>query len=167
MKSTQIIRSARVVSPEGARRLTRGESYWHVVTKTGRTYCELDTINDQTRGRRHLDWYLDIVATNDVAHLDELWLHTPAGDVALRITDPHTAYIFNSSLMSNEGRFPVAQVIGRVDDKAAGTGIAFIWDVGTQQVYQDTNACVLNFAAWRPGICHVGELNLGAMGVRL
>lgn len=151
-----------------AQTFARGESYWRVVLTTGRTYSKLDTVNDPTRGKRPLDWYLDFVATGDVRRIAELWLHTPQGPVALKITEPRSAYIFNSSFVSlDSGRSPVAQIIGRVDNRETGSGIAFIWDVAEQQLYKDTRACVRGFAAWRPGIAHIGALNVQALGLRL
>lgn len=151
-----------------AQTFARDESFWSVILTTGKRYSELDVIDtDLLRGRRPLDWYLDIVATGDVARIAELWLHTPAGDVALKVTEPYSAYIFNSSLLSLNGRSRVAQIIGRVDDKEAGTGVAFVWDVAMQQVYRDDQACVLDFAAWRPGIARIGALALANIGVRL
>lgn len=151
-----------------AQKFAQGESYWSVILKTGRAYTELDIVDtDLIRGVRPLDWYLDIVATGDVARIAELWMHTPAGDVALKVIEPYSAYIFNSSLLSLDGRSKVAQIIGRVDDKDAGTGVAFIWDVAMQQVYRDDLACVRDFAAWRPGICAIGALALENIGVRL
>lgn len=150
-----------------AQRYARGEAYWRVVLTTGKAYSELDRVQDETLGKRALDWYRDVAATNDTARIAELWLHTPAGPVALKITEPHSAYIFNSSIMSMDGRSPVAKIIGRVDDKATGTGIAFIWDVTQQQMYKDEQANVLNFKAWRPGITDVGALAIHNMGVTL
>lgn len=145
----------------------RGESFWRVILNTGKEYSELDIIDsDPIRGIRPLDWHLDLVATGDVARIAELWLHTPGGDVALKIVEPRTAYIFNSSLLAL-GRSKVAQVIGRVDDKEQGTGIAFIWDVPMQQMYRDDQASVRDFKAWRPGIVNIGALALDNMGVRL
>lgn len=150
-----------------AQTFARGESYWSVKLRSGRVYRELDVVDsDLLRGRRQLDWYQDIVATGDVARIAELWLHTPLGEVAIRIVEPYTAYIFNSSIMQF-GRSKVAQVIGRVDDKDTGTGIAFIWDIAMQQIYRDDQASVRDFAAWRPGIAKVGALAVENMGVRL
>jgi hypothetical protein len=150
-----------------AQKFARGESYWRVVLTTGRVYSELDRVQD-TLGKRPLDWYRDVCSTSDIAHIAELWLHTPAGPVALKITERNSAYIFNSSVMSMVyGKSPVAQIIGRVDDKATGTGIAFIWDVTQQQMYKDEQASVLDFKAWRPGIADVGALAIHNMGVTL
>lgn len=144
-----------------------GRSYWQLILTSGKSYSEIDHIDDPVRGRRALDWHLDIAATGDTARIAELWLHTPQGPVALRVWEPHSAYIFNTGLMGMEGRSAVAQVIGRVDDKEQGTGIAFIWDVAMQQCYRDDQAGVRNFAAWRPGIIPPGALNLDVMEVRL
>lgn len=150
-----------------AQKFEHGESFWRVILNTGKAYSELDIVDtDLLRGRRALDWYLDLVSTGDVARIAELWLHSPSGDVALKIVQPYTAYIFNSSLLSI-GRSKVAQIIGRVDDKEQGTGIAFIWDVAQQQMYRDDQASVRDFKAWRPGIVNIGALAIENMGVRL
>lgn len=149
-----------------AQRFAEGRSYWSIRLTTGKHYTELDTIDDPTRGKRSLDWHLDVAASGDAARIAELWLHTPGGDVALKITEPYSAYIFNSSLFAT-GRSQIAQIVGRVDDKAQGTGVAFIWDVAQKQIYRDDNASVLNFKAWRPGIVDVGALAIHNMGVRL
>jgi hypothetical protein len=142
-------------------------SFWRVVLSTGRSYSQRDTIDDPTRGKRPLDWHLDIKATGDNARITELWLHTPTGDVALKITEPYTAYIFNVGVMSAEGRSAVAQVIGRVDNRGTGLGVAFVWDVAMQRVYKDAQADIRAFAAWRPGIIAPGALSADALGVKL
>jgi hypothetical protein len=148
--------------------LRRGRSYWQVILTTGRIWSELDTINDPTRGKRPLDWHLDLVATGDVARIAELWLQSPAGPVALKITEPNSAWILNTNITSNiYGTETVAQTIGRVDDKETGLGVAFIWDASVQQMFKDEKACVRNFGAWRPGICAPGALNLTAVGLAL
>lgn len=150
-----------------AQKFEQGESFWRVILNTGKAYSELDIVDtDPIRGKRPLDWFLDLVATGDVARIAELWLHTPAGDVALKIVEPRTAYIFNSSILQF-GRSKVAQIIGRVDDKEQGTGVAFIWDVPMQQIYRDDQASVLDFKAWRPGIVNIGALALDNVGVKL
>lgn len=145
-----------------------GRSFWRVILTTGRTYSELDTVSDPVFGKRPLDWHRDLAATGDVARIAELWLHSPRGDVALKITEPRTAYIFNTAILSNTlGHDAVAQCIGRVDDRDTGAGVAFIWDASVQQMFKDESACVRNFAAWRPGICPPGALNWQAMGLAL
>lgn len=148
--------------------LALGRSFWRVVLTTGRTYSELNTVNDPTRGRRQLDWYLDLTATGDTKRIAEIWLHSPHGDVALKITEPSTAWILNTNIYNNiTGNDAVAKAIGRVEDKASGTGTAFIWDAAVWQMFKDESACVRNFTAWRPGICNPGALNISAMGLQL
>lgn len=154
--------------PTDAQILRAGRSFWRVVLTTARTYSELSTVSDPVRGRRPLDWYLDLTATGDTKRIAELWLHSPRGDVALKITEPGTAYILNTNIYNNlNGNDAVAQAIGRVEDKDTGTGTAFIWDAAVRQMYRDDSACVRNFTAWRSGICNPGPLNLAAMGVTL
>lgn len=149
-------------------RLSAGRSFWRVILTTGRAWSELDTINDPTRGRRPLDWYLDLTATGDTKRIAEIWLHSPRGDVALKVTEPGTAWALNTNIFNNiTGNDAVAQTIGRVDDRATGLGIAFTWDAALQQMFKDESANVRDFGAWRPGICPPGALNLAAMGVTL
>lgn len=151
-----------------AQTLALGRSFWRVVLTTGRTYSELTMVVDPTRGRRRLDWYLDLVATGDTRRIAEIWLHSPRGDVALKITEPGTAYVLNTNIYNNvNGNDAVAQAIGRVEDKEKGTGTAFIWDAAVGQMFKDESACVYGFTAWRPGICNPGALNISAMGLSL
>jgi hypothetical protein len=147
--------------------LACGRSFWQVILTTGKTYSELDMVQD-TLGKRRLDWYRDIVATGDTRRIAELWLFAPSGEVALQIKEPNSAYILNTTILNNlSGRDGVAQSIGRVDDKDTGLGIAYTWDCPMQQMYKSEHACVKGFAAWRPGICDPGALNVEAMGVTL
>lgn len=148
--------------------LAQGRSFWQVILTTGKTYSELDMVQDFTLGKRRLDWYRDIVATGDNRRIVELWLQSPAGPVALKIKEPGSAWILNTNITSNlYGNQAVAQTIGRVDDKTMGLGVAYIWDTSVQQMFKDDSACVTNFGAWRPGICAPGALNLAAMGITL
>lgn len=169
-----------------AQTLATGRSFWRVLLSTGRAYCELDMVAEtrnipfadeqdweafkRRKRMRRLDWYLDIVATGDVERITAIMLYTPLGapHAALKITEPRTAWILNTNNYNNiTGNDAVAQAIGRVEDKVAGTGTAFIWDAAVGQMFKDECACVRNFAAWRPGICAPGALNISAMGLSL
>lgn len=157
----------------------QGYSYWRVTLSTGKTWSQLDTVYDPLRGKperkyqRPMEWYEDLVATGDVKRISQIWLHSPVGDVALKITEPGTVYQLNAAGLlldisgSGSGRQRDAQIIGRVDDKEQGTGIAFIWDVHTKQMYKDEQANVLNFQGWRPGVQSLGRLGYENMGVVL
>jgi hypothetical protein len=151
--------------------LQQGRAYWEVRLTTGKIWSELDIVSDPLRGRhgrRPINWHLDLVATGDVRRIQELWLHTPNGPVALQIFQPGTAYQFSSGALAlDQGRQQLAQIIGRVDDRAHGTGVAFIWDLVTRQVYRDDSANVTCFASWRPGIVAPGCLALDALGIVL
>ena len=144
-----------------------GESYWRAVLSSGREVSEVQTVKYQGNAHRPIAWLEDIVASGDAARIAELWICTPKGDAALKITEPYSAYQFQAGMLTIEGRQIVAQIIGRVDDKASGRGVAFIWDVVTQQLYRDEEANVLSFGAWRPGIARPGALALPVIGVRL
>jgi hypothetical protein len=156
-----------------------GLSFWHVELSTNRTWSQLDTVFDPIRGKpekkymRPLEWYEDLVATGDVKKIKMIVLHTPKGDAAIDIREPGTAYQFNAASLlldisgGPSGRQRDAQIIGRVDDKATGLGVAFIWDVPMQQVYKDESADIRNFQGWRPGIQPLGLLAIENMGLSL
>ena len=149
------------------RKFARGESYWRAILTTGREISEVQTVTYNGKNKRPILWLEDVVASGDAARIAELWICTPRGDAALRITEPYSAYQFQAGVLMLEGRQTTAQIIGRVDDKASGRGVAFIWDVITQQLYRDESANVMAFAAWRPGIVPPGALALPVIGVRL
>jgi len=149
------------------RKFARGESYWKVILTSGREISEVQTITYQGKNKRPIQWLEDVVNAGDAARIAELWICTPRGDAALRITEPYSAYQCQQGVLTLQGRRTTAQIIGRVDDKATGRGVAFIWDVITQQLYRDSDANVTAFAAWRPGIVPPGALALPVIGVRL
>jgi len=157
---------------KGVRMLSHwGETYWEVVLSSGRKVNERELIVDPVRApekkKRPISWYLDLIGSGDAPRIAELWLYTPIGSVALQIFEPYTAYQLTSGMLSFEGRKKKAQIIGRVDEKETGKGVAFIWDAETRQIYQDAEASVLSFAAWRPGILPLGALNQEVIGLRL
>jgi len=149
------------------RKFARGESYWKVILTSGREISEVQTITYQGKNKRPIQWLEDVVNAGDAARIAELWICTPRGDAALRITEPYSAYQCQQGVLTVQGRRTTAQIIGRVDDKATGRGVAFIWDVITQQLYRDSDANVTAFAAWRPGVVPPGALALPVIGVRL
>ncbi len=149
------------------RKFARGESYWKVILTSGRELSEVQTVTYNGRKKRPILWLEDVVASGDAARIAELWICTPRGDAALRITEPYSAYQCQQGVLTLQGRRTTAQIIGRVDDKATGRGVAFIWDVITQQLYRDESANVTAFGAWRPGIVPPGALSLPVIGVRL
>lgn len=158
---------------------TAGQSWWHVELSTNKVWSQLDTVCDPIRGKpdkkyqRSLDWYLDLVATGDVKRIKVIALHTPKGDAALRIDEPGTVYQLNAAGLlldmgaGSAGRQRDAQIIGRIDDRETGTGIAYIWDVPMQQMYKDEQANVHDFQGWRPGIQALGRLAIQNMGLSL
>lgn len=157
----------------------QGQSYWRVELSTGKVWSQLDTVYDPLRGKpehkyqRPLDWYLDLVSTGDVQRIKVLSLHSPGGDAAIQIRQPGTAYQLNAAALLLDmggmggGRQKDAQIIGRVDDRATGEGVAYIWDVHMRQMYKDEQANIHHFQAWRPGIAALGELSWQNMGVVL
>ena len=149
------------------RKFAKGESYWRAILRDGREISEVQTVTYNGRNKRPIQWLEDVVASGDAARIAELWICTPRGDAALRITEPYSAYQCQQGVLTLEGRQTTAQIIGRVDDKATGLGVAFIWDVTTQQLYRDESANVTTFGAWRPGIAAPGALALPVIGIRL
>lgn len=159
----------------------QGQSYWRVVLINNRVWSQLDTVYDPLRGKpehkyqRALDWYLDIIATGDHRRIAELWLHSPTGDVALRIDEPGTAYQLNAAGLLLDmgagatGRQRDGQIIGRVEDRDTGNGTAFIWDVHMRQMFkaEQEMACVRNFPGWRPGIAALGALAIKNLGLAI
>jgi hypothetical protein len=149
-------------------RFARGESYWKAILTSGRELSEVQLNRDTSGKHRPIRWLEDIVSSGDGARIAELWLCTPQGEAALRIFEPYTAYQFNQNVTTlKEGTRRIAQIVGRVDNKETGQGIAFIWDTTTQTLYKDDQASVLAFHAWRPGIAPIGALSLDVIGVRL
>lgn len=156
-----------------------GQSFWHVELTTGKIWSQLDTVYDPLRGKpekkyqRSLEWHEDLVATGDVKRIRIIALHTPKGDAALRVDEPSTAYQFNAAGLLLDmggvggGRQRDAQIIGRVDDKESGMGVAYIWDVHMQQMYKDEQASIHDFQGWRPGIQSLGKLAASNMGLVL
>ena len=149
------------------RKFARGESYWRVILTSGREISEVQTVTYNGKNKRPILWLEDVVSAGDAARIAELWICTPRGNAALRITEPYSAYQCQQGVLTLQGRRTTAQIIGRVDDKATGRGVAFIWDVITQQLYRDSDANVTAFAAWRPGVVPPGALALPVIGVRL
>lgn len=115
-------------------------SYWAAKLNTGEWVSEARMVHNWRTGeQRHLDWYLDIVATGDHQRVQELWLlcppsrTSPLGNTArLPIVRPGSAFQFkiathDSPIIGDGVRTLQAHIIGRVDD-AEGNCTCFIWD---------------------------------------
>lgn len=153
-----------------AMKILKGMSYWRVVLASGKVISEDDMSFDLLRGRRPVDWALDIVGAGDIKNIKELHLITPEGDACMPIGEPYTAFQFKRGtvmMFSGCQRIMNAQIIGRVDDKETGACTAVIWDVQEQKLYVDHLTTVHNFSAWREGVAAVGALSLEIVGVRL
>ncbi len=120
--------------------LAQGLSYWKVKLRgRKRELSELDTSFDLQRGARPVDWSLDIVGSGDNAHIEEIILCTPQGEVKMPITEPKTAFQFKRGTMdilSNQ-RIVQAQVIGRLENRETGLCTACIWDVAGHDEYSE------------------------------
>lgn len=150
-------------------KLLRGMSFWRVILTSTKTISEDDMVFDRLRGRRPVDWHLDIAGSDDIRRIKELHLITPHGDAGMLITEPYSAFQFKRGTMlvlADDKRIANAHVIGRVDDLETGDCTATIWDVQEQRLYVDHHTNVHNFAAWRPGVCAVGALSLDVIGIR-
>lgn len=152
-------------------------SYWAVKLNNGKWLCELDQVNDLQRGKRNLDWTLDIASTDDWAYVTELWMIcpptaiSPTGNIArLPISPAGTAFQFKVGVMdSNFGeslRRPLAQIIGRVVNQETGDAEAWVFDYGAGAllvhdngkdrdghiIYGPWKTNVYRMGSWRPNI---------------
>lgn len=150
-----------------------GLSYWRVKLQSGREYSEGDIALLPSAGYvmprpGRIDWANDIVGSGDNARIQELWLCTPAADFMLEVDREHPAFQLHRGgvdLLTGT-RTMLAQICGRIEDKATGACKAFIWDIVEQRIYTlETN--VHDFAAWRPGVIPIGPLALKVQGIDL
>lgn len=157
-------------------RLSRGQSYWQVTLKTGRTFHEGQVASNFSHGLHNIAWFEDIVGSGDCGRIRELTLCTPEGDVTLPILEPCTAFQLQrgtTALFTGE-KIVNCQIIGRVDDRGTGACTAVIWDVqgeempdGTMKhLYIDHFTTVKDFVRWREGVADVGQLSYDVVGLR-
>lgn len=146
-----------------------GRSYWTAKLTTGREVSELGMSFDLLRGRRPINWHLDVVGSGDNARVKELTINTPRGAATLFITAPHTAFAFSNGLneISTGQRRTLAQIIGRVDNAETGDCTCLIWDALCQSLILDFEANVRDFRTWNTNIPSPGPLNIAALGVIL
>lgn len=155
------------------------KAYWAVKLGNGKFQSELDQKFDIAHaGLRPFDWTLDLVATDDILKIKELWLFcppnhlNPLGSTArLPIMLPGTAFQFKvgnmDSSLALSTRHVESQVIGRVDDPASGDCTFFVYD-GPQNVMSvpmQTN--IYHFGSWREGIAPIEHLSFEVLGLRL
>ena len=155
--------------------LAQGLSYWKVKLRgRKKELSELDTSFDLQRGARPVDWSLDIVGSGDNAHIEEIVLCTPQGEVRMPIVAPKTAFQFKRGTMdilSNQ-RIIQAQVIGRLENRETGLCTACIWDVSGHAEYSEAGVLLPNkkhlyldfvthihaFGAWHEDIIPPGAM---------
>jgi hypothetical protein len=102
-------------------------SFWAVKMDSGKFLCQRQHVHNWQEGSwRYLDWYKDIVATQDHKHVTELWLLCPKNDVSpvgnsirIPIVTVCTGFQFNISTVDIAGFSQLdqtlqAQVIGRL-----------------------------------------------------
>ncbi len=115
-------------------------SYWATKLDDDEWVSEARTVHDWNKGEsRQIDWYLDLVATDDHKRITELWLFCPpnktspiGNTVRMPITRPGSAFQFkvsthDSPVIGPGLRTLQAQVIGRVENEM-GDCTCFIWD---------------------------------------
>lgn len=154
-------------------------SYWAVKLDNDEWVCEARMHTDVYRGvERQYEWYEDIVANGDGAHIKELWLLCPANKLSplgntarLPILQPWTAFDFKvnhaSSNFVQTWKTQEAHIIGRVDDKATGDCTCFIWDDRYSVLCEPFCTNVYNFGTWKSSLPPRGELALEKIGVKL
>jgi hypothetical protein len=129
----------------------------------------------ERRIKNTFDWTLDVVTTNDVLRIEELWLFCPktptapqgsTGVLRFRQEDKGTAFHFNVSKMSQNGRVD-CKIIGQVINRATTECIFHVWDGQTYQFYPHRRTTVNNFQAWREGIADLGAMSHEIIGLRL
>jgi hypothetical protein len=154
-------------------------AYWAVKLDNGKFQSEIDSVFDVAHaGKRPFDWTLDLVATDDILRVQELWLFcppnsfNPLGSTArLPILIPGTAFQFKVANMDSNfataTRNVASQVIGRVDDPATGACTFFVYD-GPQNVMSfPLHTNIYNFGSWRDGIAPIKQLSFEVLGLRL
>lgn len=153
-------------------------SYWAVKLSTGKWCCELDTRFEPRLGQsRPFDWTLDLVDTEDIHKVKELWLFCPPGPgnpmgstARLPITEPGTAFQFKVASLHALGannRGVESQIIGRVEDKETQRCTCFIWDAPLRAMSTPYETTLQHFGSWREGIAPIGALSHTVLGLEL
>lgn len=167
--------------------LLRGQSYWGILLADNKWLTEWDTLVDERKNlttldgqpvewARNLQWYDDVVATNTLCHIKEIWLFCPRtptlplGATARleidHLNTPYTAFQMKGATLDwgPSGRRPSWQMIGRVDDMATGACSYYAFDYLDGKLYQGTNN-ILGMKPWREGGSRIGLINLDVIGL--
>lgn len=154
-------------------------SYWAVKLSNGKFQSELDSVFDLAHaGKRPFDWTLDLVATDDIMKVKELWLFCPPSSINpfgstahFPILIPGTAFQFKVSNMDSSlvasTKSMVSQVIGRVDDPATGDCTFFVYDAPLNAMSFPLKTNINDFGSWREGIAPIKQLSFEVLGLRL
>ena len=124
------------------------------------------------------DWTADVVRPGHCDHIKDLWLFcppnqlSPGGNTAhIPIYEPYTAFemkvgTFMTNLVTGE-RQTRAMLVGRVNDRASGDAVVFIWDhdYGVMWEPWHTNVRPPGMGTWREGIAPLGTLAYDQIGM--
>jgi len=153
--------------------------YWAVKLDDGRWVCEAHTITDLRKGEQRLtDWTNDLVATDDVSRVKELWLLcppnrlSPLGNTAMfKIDRPGSALQFKFGTVDSAIAGPAYKsiqgyVIGRVTN-TEGDCECHVWDAFYEILGTGWKTNVGQFESWRSGLTDPGALDLAQLGITL
>lgn len=157
-------------------------SYWAAKLNDGSWLSEAWVKTDvRVGGRRHYDWTNDLVATGDVERVTELWLLCPSSapspqgnTVRVPIHEPGTAFqfkrgAFNTNIVQGR-KLMIAQAIGRLDDKATGEAVVFLWDQLRFALFAPWYVNLYDphgLGAWRDDTLPVPALEFRQLGIRV
>lgn len=127
-----------------------------------RWICEADPNPSKLLNPNHYfyDWTLDLVSTNDILRVEQLWLFcprnriSPQGNTAtLSFTpaDIGCAFHFNVGQQTMFGRID-HRIIGKVTDRRNGDCVCFIWDDELRALGAPWETNIYRFGTWRPGV---------------
>ena len=157
--------------------------YWAAKLDDDRWLCEASTRVDIRAGRcRLVDWTLDLVSTDDLARVRELWLLCPGSKlspmgntVRMPILAPYTAFQFKCALVDATPAGAVAHsrmaamLIGRLDDVESGECTCFVWDAQMQALYHSWKTNVYapsGMGTWRSGGIPIPRQSLAVLGIK-
>lgn len=153
-------------------------SYWAIRLKNDVWMCEarIADIDVRLGKERFYDWSKDVVDTDLVEQIEELWLLCPPNKVSplgntarLPITQPRTAFQFKvgsaSSNLAETHRQVEAQIIGRVIN-SDGDCECFVWDDFYQCMTELWKTNVDRMGTWRSGLPPRGQLSHEALGLK-
>jgi hypothetical protein len=154
-------------------------SYWAVKLDNDRWVCEAHTITDLRKGEQRLtDWTNDLVSSDDVLRVKEVWLLcppnklSPLGNTAMfPITRPGSVFQFKFGMVDSGIAGPSYQhmeghIIGRVTNEQ-GDCECYVWDAFYEVLGTGWKTNIHNIGTWRSGLMPMGALDLMQLGVTL